>query len=291
MRYYISKLLNKGFIVRKILIFWLFCTFLNAQIINSIVAIVENEPITANQIKIVSSKFNLNYDDALEILIKDRLKEAQIKVLNISANNFEIDERISNLAQSNSMSVENFQNALLAQGVNFEQFRQEISDAIKQEKLYSGIFSEFQKNISEDDAKKYYEQNLEQFHFFENIDVVLYKAKNPNLLQQVKTGSIRNTEKFTIKNLHLNLSQLNKNQMYLFKNAQNGTFTPIVRSDNGYEMYYVSAKNGEKTIEFDAIKGEILNQMMRMEQSNAINEYFDKLRSKANIVILRRAEL
>lgn len=269
------------------LILGIVCAFLNAEIINTIVAIVENEPITANQVKIVSSKLNINSDAALEILIKDRLKDAQIKSLNISVSDFEIDEKIAQLAASNSMSVENFENALSAQGVNLEQFREELSQNIKQEKLYGGIFSEFQKNISEDDAKKYYDKNLDQFSFFENIDVVLYKARNPELLQQVKVGKIRDTEKMTIRNMHLKLANLNKNQLYLFKSAKSGDFTPIIRTQDGFEMYYVSAKNGSQRIEFEAIKDEILNQMMRMEQENAINEYFDKLRSKANIQILR----
>ena len=49
----------------------------------------------------------------------------------------------------------------------------------------------------------------------------------------------------------------------------------------------IKNKIGSYTPEFEQIKDEIMNAMYQGEQENIMRDYFDKLRAKAKIQILR----
>lgn len=273
--------------MKKLLIFFVFIGGLNAQILNGIVAIVENEPITLNEVDVVSNELKVDQNTALEFLIKDKLKDAQIKALNITATNYEIEQRISQIAAQNGVGLEDFKSILASKGVDFNKFTKQTSDAIKQEKLYSSVFYSMRQNINENDALIYYNANKNLFTIFESIDLVKYSCADKNLLQNLRDSFAKSQKGVKIENISMNISQLNQKQIYLFQNTKSGEFTPILPQDNGFEMYFIKSKNGTKIVEFPKVKNQILNQMLEIEQRNAINEYFDKLRSKANIQLLR----
>ena len=55
----------------------------NARYVGGLVAIVDNEPITTYELNSVMAKTNLDKNEALNLLIRDKIELAQIKRLNI----------------------------------------------------------------------------------------------------------------------------------------------------------------------------------------------------------------
>lgn len=273
--------------MKKLFTLLLLGVALNAEMLNGIVAIVENEPITLNEVSVATKELKSDQSAALEFLIRDKLKEAQIKALNITTTNYEVEQRISQIASQNGVSLDEFSSILSSRGMSYDKFKEQISDALKQEKLYSSVFYSMRQNINEDEALRYYNANPELFTIFDSIDVVKYSSKDRNLLQEAKQSFTKTNKKVKLENMNISVSQLNKKQIYLFQNTPSNEFTPIMESKDGFEMYFVEAKKGAKVISFDKVKSQILSQMSEIEQKNAINEYFDKLRSKANIQLLR----
>lgn len=274
--------------MKKLLTILLLGGALNAEMLNGIVAIVENEPITMNEVSAAASELKSDQTSALEFLIKDKLKDAQIKALNITTTNYEVEQRISKIASQNGVSLDEFKNILSSRGISYDKFKEQTSDNIKQEKLYSSVFRSMRQNISEDDALRYYNANPEVFTIFDSLDVIRYTAKDKNSLQEAKEGSFMQENKnVKVENISIKASELNQRQIYLFQNTASNEFTPILKTNDGFEMYFITSKNGTKVIEFNRVKNQILNQMAEVEQKNAINEYFDKLRSKANVQLLR----
>lgn len=273
--------------MKKLLTILLLGGVLNAEMLNGIVAIVENEPITINEVNAAANELKSDQSSALEFLIKDKLKDAQIKALNITTTNYEVEQRISQIASQNGVSLDEFKNILSSRGVSYDKFKEQTSDSIKQEKLYGSVFRSMRQNISEDDALRYYNANPELFTIFDSLDVIKYTSKDKNLLQEAKGSFMQTNKNVKVENMNIKASELNQRQIYLFQNTPSSEFTPILETNDGFEMYFIASKNGAKVIEFNRVKNQILNQMAEVEQKNAINEYFDKLRSKANIQLLR----
>ncbi|MBR8462279.1 peptidyl-prolyl cis-trans isomerase [Campylobacter sp. faydin G-24] len=259
---------------------------LNAQMVNGIAAIVENEPITIFEIHKLSKQLNTNEVETLNLLIKDRLQQAQIKNLGISASIFEINERIERLAQQNGMTNAQFRASVEAQGIKFADFRMDIEKAIVQEKLYQSILADANKNINENAARNYYETNISEFSVFSNADVVRYTAKSANELQ-AQIGKAGANKGVTAQNLSLSSSNIDPRLNAVIANTPNGNYTQILRSQDGFDMFYVKSKSGQYTPSFEQVKDHVLNILYQREQESLINDYFDKLRAKAKIQILR----
>ena len=56
---------------------------IDARYVGGLVAIVDNEPITTYELNSVMAKTNLDKNEALNLLIRDKIELAQIKRLNI----------------------------------------------------------------------------------------------------------------------------------------------------------------------------------------------------------------
>lgn len=273
--------------MKKLFTFLLLINLLNAEMINGIAAIVENEPITLNEVSVAARELKSDQSVALEVLIKEKLKDAQIKSLNITTTNYEVEQKISQIAAQNGVSLDEFKSILASRGINYDKFKEQTSDALKQEKLYGSVFYSMRQNVSEESAQKYYNNNQELFTIFDSIDVIRYSSKDKNLLNEAKQSLAKTQEGIKSEKMSINTVDLTQKQLYLFQNTPSNEFTPILQSGNEYEMYFITSKNGARAIEFNRVKKQILSQMAEIEQKNAINEYFNKLRSKANIQLLR----
>ncbi|MCH5336982.1 MAG: hypothetical protein J1D99_06180, partial [Campylobacter sp.] len=79
--------------MKKICIFLFFCLSLaNAALTNSIVLIVEKEPITAYDISQTMKVLNISREQALNLLINEKIEASQMKQLEIVVNDLEVDE-------------------------------------------------------------------------------------------------------------------------------------------------------------------------------------------------------
>ncbi|MBR2222113.1 MAG: SurA N-terminal domain-containing protein, partial [Campylobacter sp.] len=109
----------------------------DARYVGGLVATVDNEPITTYELNNIMKKMNINKEEALNLLIRDKLELAQIKKLNITVSEFEIDQKIAQLASSNNMSVNSFKELLKSRGTSEAKLREDMQISIKKEKLYA----------------------------------------------------------------------------------------------------------------------------------------------------------
>ena len=117
--------------------FFLSCCMANAsQISNGIAVIIENEPITVNEVRKAVAQLQTNEANALNLLIRDRLETAQIKNLKIEASDYELNQRLQKIASESGMSASDLRSAVLSKGGDYSQFKDDVAKSIKQEKLY-----------------------------------------------------------------------------------------------------------------------------------------------------------
>ncbi|WP_314979343.1 peptidylprolyl isomerase [Campylobacter rectus] len=265
-----------------------FCLANASQISNGIAVIIENEPITVNEVRKAAAQLQTNEANALNLLIRDRLETAQIKNLKIEASDYELNQRLQKIASESGMSVSDLRSAVLSKGGDYAQFKDDVAKTIKQEKLYQSIFADAKINISENAARAYFEQNRDLFAHFTDASVTRYVASSAQLLEVARHSSPMNTNH----NVHMDVLDLKSEQIppqlrTIFQQTPDGTFTQIFQTPEGFEMFYVASKKGQTMPEFDEVRDEAMNALYKLEQDRVIGEYFNKLRAKANVKYLR----
>ena len=254
--------------------------------INGIAAIVENEPITLYEVYSLKEQLRASEQDALNLLIRDRLEDAQIKNLNISVTPFELNDRIESIAKQNGMTNSQFRSSIQAQGMDFLEFKNNIEKKMLQEKLYKSILAEAGKNVNEQKAKMYFDANPDKFKVFSTAKVVLYRAKNPEELEAQKTSpSLLNSVR--MQELSLDYQSIDPRLAAIIAGTNNGEFTQILQGADSFDMFYVKEKIGSYTPSFADVKDNVINELYQGEQEKLMADYFDKLRAKAKIQILR----
>ena len=265
-----------------------FCMANASQISNGIAVIIENEPITVNEVRKAAAQLQTNEANALNLLIRDRLETAQIKNLKIEASDYELNQRLQKIASESGMSVSDLRSAVLSKGGDYAQFKDDVAKTIKQEKLYQSIFADAKINISENAARAYFEQNRDLFAHFTDASVTRYVASSAQLLEVARHSSPMNTNH----NVHMDVLDLKSEQIppqlrTIFQQTPDGTFTQIFQTPEGFEMFYVASKKGQTMPEFGEVRDEAMNALYKLEQDRVIGEYFNKLRAKANVKYLR----
>ena len=265
-----------------------FCLANASQISNGIAVIIENEPITVNEVRKAAAQLQTSEANALNLLIRDRLETAQIKNLKIEASDYELNQRLQKIASESGMNVPDLRSAVLSKGGDYAQFKDDVAKTIKQEKLYQSIFADAKINISENAARAYFEQNRDLFAHFTDVSVTRYVAPSMQLLEAAKHSSPMNTNH----SVHMDVLDLKSEQIppqlrTIFQQTPDGTFTQIFQTPEGFEMFYVASKKGQTMPEFDEIRDEAMNALYKLEQDRVIGEYFNKLRAKANVKYLR----
>ena len=265
-----------------------FCLANASQISNGIAVIIENEPITVNEVRKAAAQLQTSEANALNLLIRDRLETAQIKNLKIEASDYELNQRLQKIASESGMSASDLRSAVLSKGDDYSQFKDDVAKSIKQEKLYQSIFAEAKINISENAARAYFEQNRDLFAHFTDVSVTRYVAPSMQLLEAARHSSPMNANH----SVHMDVLNLKSEQIppqlrTIFQQTPDGTFTQIFQTPEGFEMFYVASKKGQTMPEFDEVRDEAMNALYKLEQDRVIGEYFNKLRAKANVKYLR----
>lgn len=271
--------------MKKIL---LTCAFLSnilyANTINAISMIVDKEPITVYEIQQTMKKLNIPRNQALIILVNEKIEQAQIKKFGIAINEIDLENSIDRMLEQNRISLEQFKKELKNKNQNFEAFKQDFKKDLEKRKLYEQILTMAKIDYSEAGAKNFFEMHKSEFSIFTEIDVNIYNSNDPTILEEIKKS---HKISFKRKQAHLNINNSDPRLLALLSQININDFSPVLNSKNGYELYEVKDKRGEQTPDFDEVKNEVLNVYINKQKQNFIQDYFEKLRSKVNIEYIR----
>jgi len=267
--------------------FTLLSSPMSASTVDGISIIINKEPITLYDIHKYATRFNLSKKESLDILVRQKLEDSEIKKLGLSADNFEVDQYIDTLANSNSMNQFDFLNMLRSKNVDIAEYKEDLKSKLKRDKLYKKIISTKMQQLGDDELQAYYTQNTTEFSQASAFDVTIYTSADQQALQSIAKspmsvqGGVELKEaKFEADKVDPKLSQL------LNKTAENA-FSSIVRSDQNFVMFFVKKKYDVKNVSFEEAKNYIYGKLAQGKEQKAIEEYFEKLKASANIQVVR----
>jgi peptidyl-prolyl cis-trans isomerase C len=243
-------------------------------------------------------------------LLEEKAKETDIVISDEDAIN-QIKQLLA--AQGSKMTLEQFKKSTAESGRNFEEIKEQVKKGMVYQKIVDAQW-EGKINITEEDAKKHYDENPTQFVTKEQVRAshILIKPKtdtagaDPNqekakaktkaedLLKQIKEGAdfaelakANSDCPSAAKGGDLNF--FGKGQMVPpFEKAafamETGKISDIVETRFGYHIIKVTDRKEAGTTSFEEAKTGLIRQLAQKKQAELTQKYIESLKAAASIV-------
>jgi len=270
---------------RILLVVALMLSISEAQVLNGISIIVEDEPITTAEIQALQHSMKVSKKKATDILIQNALQKSVSK--DIEVNDDEIDAKIQQISAINKISIHKMQEILKKQGMKWYDYRQRVQTEIKKQKFYQSNIAPLIPTPGEDQLKLFYKKNRKIFRVPTKITMVEYSAKSMEELQ-----AFSKTKKLTpgigSKTVVKHEKDLTPQLFSMAVSSPEGSFMQPMNTGSGYVMYKIKGKSGSKILSFEKARNGVIQAWKHNQRKEATQDYFEKLRTSANIVYVRK---
>lgn len=246
----------------------------------------------------------------VETMIIEQLVSEKIKASNIKVSEQEVKAKIEEIAAQQGMSVEGFYEMVGKQGITAEELKGQIKMGIGGERLLEKEMAKTKKAVSEEDAKKFYDENIQRFSQAEQVRAshILIgttgldeavkaeaKVKIEGLLKRARAG-----EDFAelAKANSEDPGSKDKGGEYVFPRGQMvkefeeaafslkpGEVSDVVQTQYGYHIIKLSEKLPAKTGSFEDVKGQVVEMLKDSEKGEFARNYIETLKSEAEIIL------
>ena len=260
----------------------------NAGTIDGVSVIINKEPITLYDVFKYSQRFNISKKESLDILVRQKLEESEIKKQTITVDSFEVDQYIENLAVSNNMSQYDFLNMIRSKNIDVSEYKEDLKKKLQRDKLYKKIVNTKMQQMGDGELQAYYNENLNEFSQASAFDVTIYTSANQQSLAAIQNNPMSAVNDVELKEGKLEASKTDPKLAALLNKTAIGKFSPVVKSDaNNYAMFFVKEKHNVQSVSFADAKNYIYSKLSEGKEQKAIEEFFEKLKSSANIQVVR----
>lgn len=259
----------------------------SAATIDGVSVIINKEPITLYDVFKYSQRFNISKKESLDILVRQKLEDSEIKKLGISVDNFEVDQYIENLAISNNMSQYDFLNMIRSKNIEVSEYKEDLKKKLQRDKLYKKIINTKMQQMSDGELQAYYNDNLHEFSQASAFDVTIYTSANQQSLAAIQSNPMSAVSDVGLQEGRIDAGKADPQLLALLNKTPKGKFSSISKSDSNYVMFFVKEKHNVQSVSFADAKNYIYNKLGEGKEQKAIEEYFEKLKSSANIQVVR----
>jgi peptidyl-prolyl cis-trans isomerase C len=258
-------------------------------------------------------------EKVLEQTIRRHLLDEKVKEANIVITDEEVMSKITEIAaaQREPLSLEEFKKTMEQYGQSFDNVKADVRSGLARNHFMEAQWAG-KINVTEEEARKYYDENSKQFEQPEQVRTshILIKPEfidpnvNPNADPNEAKAKARTKTEDLLKQLKdgADFAELAKSHSTCPSAPQGGDLgffprgetTPafektafeleigqiseIVETEYGYHIIKVSDHKEPSTTAFDQAKDDIIKQLTQKKQSELAEEYIESLKAKANIV-------
>ncbi len=167
------------------------------NLIDKVAAVVNDDVITLSEVKDTASVTNKNPDDTqvqrelLEMMIEERLLLQEAKKLGIQVTDSEVDAAIAEVKRRFNLTEDEMADVLKKQNYTPESFRDQWRRQILSNKLM-GSRVQGQIAVTEDEVKKFYEENKGELKLSEEIRIsqILIPVESPENEKQAENQAL-----------------------------------------------------------------------------------------------------
>ena len=274
---------------KSILIALLILNPLFAKMIDAIAVVVNNEPITLYEIEKTKKTLGISTQQAVQLLIRKKIEEAQIKKLGVTISDFELQEAIDNYAKQKGMDIFTLRELLEKKGIPWEKYKKSFKEQLLRKKLYEKI-AKSARQPSQEQLKEYYETHQEEFMVPKSVVVTKYISPSKELLMQIAQNPLYEPQNPLLLQKgeeEIELNRVNPQFAAMLSQLKEGEFSQILPLQDRFLLLYVQKRKGLQKIPFEEAKNYILQRLASQTSSKSVKEYFDKLQASAKIKIIR----
>jgi parvulin-like peptidyl-prolyl isomerase len=295
------------------------------QVVEEIVAIVNDDIITLSEFKAYhdsvyqmmrnqfqGEEFDKQYDrvkkDMLDSMITDLLLLQLAKKKQYSVGE-EVKNYVDKLKRDNNIETDaQFQQALLQQGIQYEQFLKQIEENILRQILVS---QEVDRSIVVDESEgvNYYKLNQAEFVEPEEYRLrAIYLSTETRTVDELESKKTEISDKvtsgqdFALLAAELGDSPLKENQGDLgfikkgqldktleeaVVNLKQGEIAPWVQAKNGWYRLKLEEKKESRLKPYDEVKKEIWEKIFMQKKTKKLDEFLKSIKAKNYIKILK----
>lgn len=295
-----------------------------AEVIDAIAAIVNDDLITTYEVDKEASlmareaarKPGLSADQAqlrtaaLNQLIDKKLAEQKVRELDIKVSEEELRQAIDDVKKQNSLTQETLVAALQAQGLTFDQYKNQLREQIERLRLM-GQEVRAKIQVGDKEIRAYYDANLKRYsdemfqarHIFFRInektppeDVKRIMATAMSVLQEARSG--KDFAELAKKYSEDKLTAMEGGELGTFKKGETlpeiestveimkeGDISDLVITPAGFHIIMLEKRSAKNVKTFDEVKGEIEELLYRKKSEERFNQWAAELRKGAAIEI------
>ena len=258
-----------------------------AEMVNAIAATVMGEAITIYDINQLAASEAITKRQAYDKLVDTALQNAKIKELDLHVMDDEIDSRIEQIAKRNNMDAPTLKQMITSRGMNWSEYREGARKSILNEKLAANVMAHEYIPISDEEIARYYNAHKNDFTVPAQIVVIQYSSRNERALKAVINNPMISDPDIQMSPQTLSAKELNPRLFSLLVQTPVGKFTPVFPAADRLVTLLVREKNGTMHRELDDVKNEIAAELRGEFERRSVANYFAKLKSSADIVVLR----
>ncbi len=298
------------------------------EVVDRIVAIVNEDIITLSELKEILKPyeekiFSLEYpeeqekkllfkvrEEKLNLMIEQRLADQEIKKMDITVGEAEIDGTIERIKKANFLTDETMREALAREGSSYEKLREQIKEQILRTRLvHYKIKSKIV--ITEEDMKAYYDKKSDTYggainYYLKNIymsvsssDIEAKKKtlrKMKKVLKELKKGrpfedAAREYSEspYAHKGGDLGRFELKELAPQIRKAVQDlkpGEHTQVIDTEQGYQIFLVKDISRAGGVSFESVAAEIEEKLYNDIVDEKYSEWIRDLRKNSHIKII-----
>ncbi len=302
-----------------IFLFSIFLSLLGSEIVERIVAIVNEDIITLSDIKKVDLNMRIalssryqgkeleeKVEEARKTLLED-LIERKLLLAKAKEDGMDVESEakmvIENILKENNLSSEKeLEEIMRNEGINYNAWKEELKNNLLQQKV---IRKYVDSNISVDNAEMldYYRKHPEEFTepeevkikgiFLEDKEGVEEKMKK--IEEELKNKSFEEVaslysegpEKEKNGDLgHFEKGEMDKNLESHVFSLKVGELTQWIKTSKGYYILKLEEKKEAKLKSFDEARDEIFDKIIEKKREPLLKKFFEDLKAKSYIKIL-----
>jgi peptidyl-prolyl cis-trans isomerase SurA len=293
------------------------CGFVSAEVVDRIVAIVDDDIITMVQLNKESSRYLKNIESAgyseekkeemtreinkkmLNMLIDSSLTQQEAKRYRITVPESDIDNAVENVKKSKSITQEEFEAALEQEGHSLAEYRENIKRQILQARLINTTVKS-KVIITEEDIQKRYEADAQKYagqkkYYLRNI--LLDDADKIREIKQALDKNGKFSDLATQHSMAPNASDGGDLGLFDIDNFSDsiraslsplakGDYTDVISTPQGFQIFYVQdiVLADHKT--YEQAHDEIQEILYREQVEKKFETWFESLKKKAHIKIM-----
>ncbi|MBN4077379.1 peptidyl-prolyl cis-trans isomerase [Sulfobacillus acidophilus] len=264
------------------------------KVVDKIVAVVNSEPILLSDIKLYNSKLSKqNSMEPLEAIIADKLVQKECEKLGLSVSDQEVAFAMDNVIKQNSFDKNKFEQALKAQGMSVDEYRNQLKKQLYRMKI---IQAEIKNRIfiSEQDIKSEYEKRYGKQAQVKKAHLhhILFKNKDKKqldyALNKINKGAnfFDVAKELTNKNndiIHADLGEVQKGDLLAdFEDAifagKKGEVVGPIESPNGTHLVLIKDWSLVERTPLEKVEKDLHNFLFEKEIEQVFKQYVNELR-------------